>query len=125
MSTISFPNIFNKNDNSLSTTLSYAVESINESLNTIFYVNKGELLGDPTYGNSLKERLFDLANPMNIIELKAEIVNIINNSGLDIETNESLISIYTNGNNNKYRITIGYIISNSNEINMFDTVITK
>lgn len=125
MSTISFPNIFNKNDNRLSTTLSYAVESINESLNTIFYVNKGELLGDPAYGNSLKERLFDLANPMNIIELKSEIANIVNNSGLDIETNESLISIYTNGNNNKYRITIGYIISNSNEINMFDTIIIK
>ena len=125
MNTISFPNIFNKNDSSLSTTLSYDIESINESLNSLFYVNKGELLGDPDYGTELRARLFDLAHPSNIIEIKTEIANIINTKVTRIETNVSMIKIFTNGNNNKYRIVIGYVILNSNKIGTFDTIVTK
>lgn len=73
----------------------------------------------------MRARLFDLAHPSNIIEIKTEIANIINTKVTRIETNASMIKIFTNGNNNKYRIVIGYVILNSNKIGTFDTIVTK
>ena len=61
MNTISFPKMFNKNNYSMYTSLSYDIESINESLKAIFSINKAELFGDPNYGSNISELLFNIS----------------------------------------------------------------
>lgn len=123
MNTISFPKMFNKNNYSMCTSLSYDIESINESLKAIFSINKGELLGDPNYGSNISELLFNIKNLSNINELKTSIVDIINKFVPRIDTNINNITIYSNPNNNKYKITIKYKVIPNSTYGYFETII--
>lgn len=125
MNTISFPNMFNKNNRLLKTSLSNDIESINESLTTIFHVNKGELLGDPSYGSTIREKIFNLKTNANLIELKEDIVNLVNKFVPRIQTNSSLITIYSNPNDTQYKITIKYIVKPNKDYNYFETIISN
>lgn len=125
MNTISYPNIFNKNNKNLTTSLSYSIDSINESLKSIFYVNKGELLGDPSYGTRIREKLFNVKTPTLINELKTEIAENINYYIPRIQTSESNIKIFSNPNNTQFKITVGYIIKPNSEFSYYDIIITN
>lgn len=121
MNTISFPNMFNKNKNDVTTSLSYNYESINESIKSLLSTNPGELLGDPLYGCGLKQKLFDLKTNANISELKNIIQNDIQKYVPGIVIND--IKIYSSENDNKYKITINYRLKQSYDSKTFEIVL--
>lgn len=106
MNTISFPHMFNKNRYTLSTSLSYNYQSINESLKSLLLTRPGELLGDPEYGCRMLINLFDIKSNGSIEDLKSNILLAINKYIPEINVND--IRIYESSNNNKYKITISY-----------------
>ena len=124
MNTISFPNMFNKNDLTSMTNISYGYESIHNSLSAIFNVNKGELLGDPSYGTKIREKLFDLNTPTNMGEIKQMIILYIERFIPQIYVNSSMIKIYTDGDSH-YKITISYKIKNSGEQNDYEVILSN
>lgn len=124
MNKISYPNIFNKNNQNLSTELSYSYEAINESLKSIFYVNQGELLGDPTYGSKIRMYLFELKTQTSISEIKEMIVSDISKYIPTIIVDTENIHIYTNPNNTQYKITIAYKINKNSEYSYFETIVS-
>ncbi len=124
MNKISYPNIFNKNNHNLTTELSYSYEAINESLKAMFYVNKGELLGDPSYGTTIRTYLFDLKTQTSISEIKDIIVKNINRLVPVIIVNASDIHIYSDSNNTKYKITIAYKLNKNSEYKYFETIVS-
>lgn len=124
MNTISFPNIFNKNNLSSMTNISHGYESIHNSLSAIFNVNKGELLGDPSYGTKIREKLFDLNTPTNMGEIKQMIILYIERFIPQIYVNSSMIKIYTDGDSH-YKITIRYKIKNSGEQNDYEVILSN
>lgn len=121
MNTISFPNMFNKNRYTLSTALSYNYQSTNESLKSLLLTNPGELLGDPEYGCGLLNCLFDVKTTNNINELKSIIMRSIEKYIPEINVNE--IRIYSSANDNKYKITINYILRPYTTSNDFELVV--
>ena len=121
--TISFPKMFNKTDYKMKTDVSYSLESINESLKSLLSTTKGELLGDPLYGSTLKELLFELKTTKNMFIIKRTIVEDILKYVKGISTNESMIKIYSNPNNNKYKIIVGYYVLPNNEKYTFETIV--
>lgn len=121
MNTISFPNMFNKNKNDVTTSLSYNYESINESIKSLLSTNHGELLGDPLYGCGLKQKLFDIKSNSNIAELKNIIQNDIQKYIPEILVNE--IKIYGSENDNKYKITIDYKLKQSYDSETFEMIV--
>lgn len=123
MNKISYPNMFNKNNFNLSTELSYNYEAINESLKTIFYINKGELLGDPNYGSTIRECLFNLKNETSISEIKSLIVSDIHKYIPTIIVETSDIHIYSDPNNAKYKINIAYRVNKNSEYSYFETIV--
>ena len=125
MNTISFPKIFNINNGYTSTSLSYNYKSTNESLAAMFHVNQGELLGDPSYGTKLKEHMFDVKTPRSVQELKIDILEYIEKSIPSIYVDGSRIKIYSNPNNNQYKITISYYIKSTMEENTFETIMVN
>lgn len=125
MNTISFPNMFNKNKHILSTNLSYNINSINESLKSLFMVSKGELLGDPSYGNNLKEMVFSLINQPNIILVKQAILSAIEKYEPRVNTNLNYIKIFASQDSNSFKITIYYKIVDSDEVYNVDIILTN
>lgn len=125
MNSISYPNMFNKNTNNMSVNISYDLESIRNSLRALFYVNQGELLGDPSYGNKIREKLFNISTKFNILEIKKEIAESISKSIPMIYTSSDMIKIYGNDNNTKYKIVITYSITPNNDLYTFETIISN
>lgn len=123
MNTISFPKMFDINNSKLATNLSYNYKSIHESLTSLLMTNPGELLGDPKYGCGIRMKLFDIKNNTNINELKTTLVDAINEYVPQINTDYSLVKIYSDGNNNKYKITIGYTIKDSKDLETFEIIL--
>lgn len=123
MNKISFPNIFNKNNKSLNTSISYNVNAINESISTLFYVNEGELLGDPSYGTTIRTLLFDVNNPTLISDIKTKIVDYINKYIPIITVDANSIKIYSNSNNTNFKITISYMINATSEYNYYELIV--
>lgn len=123
MNTISFPKMFDINNSKLATNLSYNYKSIHESLTSLLMTNPGELLGDPKYGCGIRMKLFDIKNNMNINELKITLVDAINEYVPQINTDYSLVKIYSDSNNNKYKITIGYTIKDSKDLETFEIIL--
>lgn len=125
MNVISYPNIFNKNNRKLSTSLSYNIDAINQSLTAMFYVNQGELLGDPLYGTDIRKCLFDLKTQSLISDIKIKIINYINKHIPNIKTNTNLIKIYSNPNNTQFKITITYQLKTMNDYYNYETVVVS
>ena len=123
MNMISYPNIFGKNNKNTSTNLSYGYKSINESIRALFYVNKGELLGDPSYGTTLIEKIFELKTTTCINEIKQLIADYINRYIPRIHVSTDMIKVYGNPNNTKYKITIRYMLNPNSEYNYFEIII--
>ena len=123
MNTISFPNMFNINDSKLSTNLSYNYKSIQESLKSLLLTNPGELLGDPAYGCGIRQSLFDIEYDVNMNELKNTIIKAINKYIPQIEVFAYSIKIYSNSNDNKYKIVIQYKIRQINENRSFELIL--
>ena len=111
MNTISFPKMFNNNSNKMNVNLSTYIKSINESLKSLLLTSPGELLGDPKYGCALKEKLFDIKSDFNMIELRNIIMTAISRYMPEISLSSSNIKIYSNPNNNQYKIKIKYNIN--------------
>ena len=123
MNTISFPRMFDVNNNKLSTNLSYNITSINESLTSLMLTSPGELLGDPAYGCGIKDKLFDIKFNTNVNELKSIIVNAVTKYLPQIKVNHNLIKIYHNPNDNKYKIVIGYQLKTSAENQTYELIL--
>ena len=123
MNMISFPTMFNKNNKSTTTNLSYGYKSINESIRALFYVNKGELLGDPSYGTTLIEKIFELKTTTSIDEIKELIVQYINKYIPRIYITPDMVKIYSNSNDTKYKITIRYMLNPNSEYNYFEIIV--
>ena len=123
MSTLSFPNMFDINRNIMTTKISYGVQSISESLKSLLSTNPGELLGDPRYGCGLQLKLFDIKSDINITELKNIVYEAIKRYIPQIIVNHTDIAFYSNSDNNKYKITISYKISTTNESQYFEMVL--
>ena len=121
MNTISFPHMFNKNRYTLSTSLSYDYQSTNESLKSLLLTNPGELLGDPLYGCEMLNCLFDVKTNNNINELKGLILKAVNKYIPEIIVNE--IKLYTNDNDNKYKITINYTLKPNDDNITFELIV--
>ena len=110
MNTISFPKMFNNNSNKMNVNLSTYIKSINESLKSLLLSSPGELLGDPMYGCALREKLFDIKTDFNMLELRNIITTSISRYMPEISVSSSNIKIYSNPNNNQYKIKIKYNI---------------
>ena len=121
MNTISFPYMFNKNKYTLSTSLSYDYQSTNECLKSLLLTNPGELLGDPEYGCRLLLNLFDVKTSSSIDDLKSNILFAINKYIPEISVNN--IRIFSNSNNNKYKITINYTLKPYKDDVVFELII--
>jgi len=123
VNSISFPRMFNKNKYSLSTGLSYSTQSIHESLTSLFSCNQEELLGDPGWGSEIRKLVFDIKSQPNTYILKRSIADSISKYMKSITTDESLIKIYNNPNDNSYKIVIGYYIVPYDELHAFDIIL--
>lgn len=124
MNTISFPRMFNKNSYSMTTSLSYEIESINESIKSLLSCNQGELLGDPVYGTTIKKHLFEIKTNANSYLVKNDLAKVISDYIPQIECTYQDINIYSNPNNEKYKITIGYKIRNNGEYCTYTTILS-
>lgn len=125
MNNISYPNMFNTTTNNMSTNLSYDLDAIKNSLKAIFYVNKGELLGDPIYGNRIRDLLFDIHSRSNSISIKEAISNEINKRIPTIYTDTNMIKIYGNENDTKFKIVIRFKLSKNSDVYSFETIISN
>lgn len=123
MNTISFPKMFDVNNSKLSTNLSYDYKSIHESLTSLLLTSPGELLGDPAYGCGIKDKLFDVKSNTNVNELKEIIVRAIIKYLPQIRVSNGSIKIYSNVNNNQYKIIIGYRLADSPENQTFELIL--
>lgn len=123
MNTISFPKIFNINNGKTSTTLSYNYKSIHESLTSLFLTNPGELLGDPAYGCGLRNKLFDIKSDTNMTELRNIIIKAIDLYMPEIKVSPDNIKIYSDSNNNKYKIVVMYALKNTATLNTYELVL--
>ena len=116
---IKYPNPFNLQSGK--TDLSESTTSINQCIGLILTTAKGELLGDPDFGCTLYEILFEQYSLNTEVLVKKEIAESINTyehrvtvSEQDISIEESMDEI---GHKNRYKITISYMINNTSKIN--------
>lgn len=109
---IKFPNIFNLTNGNTDTDGEYT--SINRCLALMLTTAKGELLGDPDYGCTLYERLFNGYTTTEEQSVKDEIVEAIAKYEKRIIVNNTDISIERDSTNDHlYRIHISYVLRNS------------
>lgn len=123
MNTMSFPKMFNMNNGKMSTNLSYNYKSIHESLTSLLMTNPGELLGDPSYGCGLKQKLFDIKSNYNMTELRNIIIAAANKYIPQIIIRPLDIKIYSNDNTTQYKITIGFSLNNSDKTYNFEILV--
>ncbi len=123
MNTISFPKMFNSNSYKTVTNLSYNNKSIHESLTSLFLTSPGELLGDPAYGCAIKEKLFDIKTSFDINEIRNMMIHAINKYIPRIIVRPSDIKIYSNPNNNKYKIVITYRTNSDTELQSYELIL--
>lgn len=109
------------------TEVSDGVKSINECIGLILTTAKGELLGDPDFGCTLYEILFEQYSLNTEALIKKEIAESINTyehrvtvSEQDVNIEESMDDI---GHKNRYKITISYMINNTSKINTTSVIV--
>ena len=109
------------------TEVSDGIKSINECIGLILTTAKGELLGDPDFGCTLYEILFEQYSLNTEALIKKEIAESINTyehrvtvSEQDVNIEESMDDI---GHKNRYKITISYMINNTSKINTTSVIV--
>lgn len=116
---IKYPNPFNLQSGK--TDLSESIASINQCIGLILTTAKGELLGDPDFGCTLYEILFEQYSLNTEVLVKKEIAESINTYEHRVTVSEQDISIEESmdetGHKNRYKITISYMINNTSKIN--------
>ena len=124
---IKYPNPFNLQSGK--TDLSENIASINQCIGLILTTAKGELLGDPDFGCTLYEILFEQYSLNTEVLIKKEIAESINTyehrvtvSEQDISIEESMDEI---GHKNRYKITISYMINNTSKINTTTVIVEE
>lgn len=121
---IKFPNIFNLDTGN--TNLDSTYVSIHRCLALLLTSAKGELLGDPEYGCTLYEKLFDSYTSAQEDIIKGEIIEAINKYEKRITVNNTDISIERDSNNDhRYNIHIKYVLKNSDIPNETYVLIDK
>lgn len=122
---IKYPNPFSLQSGK--TDVSDGVKSINECIGLILTTAKGELLGDPDFGCTLYEILFEQYSLNTEALIKKEIAESINTyehrvtvSEQDVNIEESMDDI---GHKNRYKITISYMINNTSKINTTSVIV--
>lgn len=122
---IKYPNPFNLQSGK--TDVSDNIKSINECIGLILTTAKGELLGDPDFGCTLYEILFEQYSLNTEALIKKEIAESINTYEHRITVSEQDISIEESiddiGHKNRYKITISYMISNTSKINTTSVIL--
>lgn len=109
---IKFPNIFDLTSGDTNVDKEYT--SINRCLALLLTTAKGELLGDPDYGCTLYERLFNGFTPAEQSEIKDDIVDAISKYEKRIVVNTTNIDIeQIDVEAHKYKISISYKLKNS------------
>lgn len=122
---IKYPNPFSLQSGK--TGVSDGIKSINECIGLILTTAKGELLGDPDFGCTLYEILFEQYSLNTEALIKKEIAESINTyehrvtvSEQDVNIEESMDDI---GHKNRYKITISYMINNTSKINTTSVIV--
>lgn len=111
-----FPYMFNTTTGE--TSLDSEFTSINRCLALICTTARGELFGDPEFGCTLYEHLFELDTPSVIDLIVSDIVNSIDKYEKRVTVTKNNISIEQDSTHlNLFKITIAYTIKNSNEQN--------
>lgn len=109
---LKFPNMFGLTIGN--TNLDDTYISINRCLALILTTAKGELLGDPDFGCTLYEKLFEVYTPTQTDIIKSEIIEAINKYEKRIIVNNTDISIEPDPHNDhRYMIHIKYVLKNS------------
>lgn len=112
---LSHPNMFSASSGK--TMIDTATESINRCIALLIQTGFGELFGNPELGSGLYEVTFDYINQQYFDSLKNIIVDAIEKFESRVETSIDMINVETNPENNHIHITIGYMISESNQYN--------
>ncbi len=122
---IKFPNIFNLSIGNTDIESSYT--SINRCLALILTTGKGELLGDPEFGCTLYEKLFNPFVPWQKDVIIKEIIDSINKYEKRVSVNDTDISIEQSddGDDHSYSIHIKYALRNSDLSNTTNVVISE
>lgn len=109
---IKYPNIFNLTSGDTDVDTEYT--SINRCLGLLLTTARGELLGDPDFGCTLYERLFNGFTMSEQTDIKAEIVEAITKYEKRIIVNTTDINIEEiDAEAHTYRIQINYKLKNS------------
>lgn len=111
---IKFPDMFDRTSGETSLDTEYT--SINRCIALILTTAKGELLGDPDFGCTLYEQLFNPYVDSLKDVIRTDIVESLNRYETRIEVSTPDIEIEQDSTNkNSYIIHINYTIKNSNE----------
>jgi phage baseplate assembly protein W len=109
---IKFPNIFDLTSGNTNTDNEYV--SINRCLALLLTTAKGELLGDPDFGCTLYERLFNGYTTSEAADIKDDIVDSIAKYEKRIVVNTTDINIEPiDIEQHKFKISIKYRLQNS------------
>lgn len=123
-SSLKFPNMFDLTIGD--TNLDNTYTSINRCLALLLTSAKGELLGDPDYGCTLYERLFNNYTITQKDIIISEIIEAINKYEKRITVNNTDINIESDPNNDhRYMIHIKYSLKNSDIPSETYVTITK
>ena len=120
---ISYPRTFDVSSGR--TILDDQTTSINRCLSTILLTGKGELLGDPDFGCTLYEQLFDQYSDSLISTIKTEIFKAVQKYETRVTVNESDIDIQLSEDatdRNAFHITISYTINNSGRVGITEII---
>lgn len=118
--TYSFPQIISRG--TYKTNLSSGNKSINECLGILLRTRPGELLGDPTYGCMLIERIFMYQGIIVEALLKEDIINAVSAYEPRIDMQPSDITIVAD--KTTVKIYIQYTIKSTGQINEYNMEIT-
>lgn len=112
---LSHPNMFSTSSGK--TMIDTATESINRCIALLVQTGFGELFGNPELGSGLYEVTFDYVNQQYFDSLKNILVDAITKFESRVTTSSDLITVTADPENNHIHITIGYVISESNQYN--------
>lgn len=111
--TISLPNVFSVDTGKSLYSVGY--KSINQSIKYLLMTTKGELLGDPLFGTSLRSLLYEYNNTVLETLVKEEIVYSVGTYESRVEMTTNDIDIVRDGNTLHINIRYTIIKTGSSE----------
>lgn len=112
---LSHPNMFSTVSGK--TMIDTTTESINRCIALLVQTGFGELFGLPELGSGLYEVTFDYVNQQYFDTLKNIIVDAVTKFESRVTVSEDMIKVKVNETNNHISITIGYMISDTDQYN--------